>query len=225
VLHKLMQQDPIVPVGPAETNRPTPLISRPPHDRKKSILPTIGVLIGAPLVALLLTLFVFQSYEVDGPSMETTLQHQDRLIVWKLPKTWAKITNNHYLPERGDIIIFVKKGLSEIDNSGSGEKQLIKRVIGVQGDRVVVNDGRITVYNDEHKEGYNPDAGQEFSEHITSYTSGKVDMIVGENEVFVAGDNRTNSLDSRSFGPVSSDDIVGKLVFRILPANKFDSYL
>src|SRR5882762_2580960 len=71
----------------------------PDHEGLKSILSTIAILIIAPLIALTLTAFVFQSYEVDGPSMETTLQNHDRLIVVKVPRTFARITHHSYIPK------------------------------------------------------------------------------------------------------------------------------
>ena len=73
---------------------------------------TIFILLLAPAIAVLLTLFVFQSYQVDGPSMEATLQNNDRLIVWKLPRTWAKVTGHQYIPKRGDVIILNESGLN-----------------------------------------------------------------------------------------------------------------
>ena len=102
-----------------------------------SLFSTVGILLLAPLIAVLLTLFVFQSYQVDGPSMETTLQNNDRLIVWKLPRTWARVTGHQYVPGRGDIIILNESGLSTY-GSNSDTKQLVKRVIGLPGDRVVI---------------------------------------------------------------------------------------
>ncbi len=218
-----MQQDPIVPVSPAPANQPGPTVGGGTSRRSSGILSTIAILIAAPLVALLLTSFVFQSYEVDGPSMETTLQHQDRLIVWKLPRTLARITKHSYLPARGNIVIFVKRGLNEFGTGG--DKQLVKRVIGLPGDRVVVNRGKITIYNAEHPDGYNPDVGQNFSDGIDDFTNGQVDLVVAENEIFVCGDNRPNSLDSRSFGTVPTSDLVGRLAFRIFPVNKFKSFI
>lgn len=224
-----MQQEPSIPTTGANTTPDEP--ENPIHTGSgtksdgawKGALSTIAILIAAPLIAVLLTAFVFQSYEVDGPSMETTLQNRDRLIVWKMPRTLSRITKHEYVPARGDVIVFVKHGVYE---QGSGaEKQLIKRVIGVPGDRVVVADGYITIYNDIHPDGFNPDAGQEFTDNITKPTTGNVDITVGDNEVFVSGDNRTNSLDSRSFGTVASNDIVGKMVLRIFPLNSFESFL
>lgn len=187
----------------------------------KSILATIGILLLAPAIAIILTVFVFQSYEVDGPSMETTLQNKDRLIVYKLPKTWANITNKKYQPDRGDIIIFTRKGT--IDYNESQNKQLIKRVIGVPGDRVVIKDGTVTIYNSEHPDGFDPDAGKPYAK-VNFDTPGNVDLTVDDNEVFVMGDNRHNSLDSRAFGTVQDKHIVGKLSLRVYPFNKLDAY-
>lgn len=197
---------PELPEEPPET---------PQREGLKSIVSTLGILIAAPIVALLLTAFVFQSYEVDGPSMETTLENHDRLLVLKLPRTVSKIMHNDYIPNRGDIIIFNTNAVQDGTGDG-GEKQLIKRVIGLPGDRVVVKDGHITIYNKEHPSGYDPDKAGEWGEVITT-TTGNVDVIVNQGEVFVCGDNRTNSLDSRVLGSVPAKDIVGKLIFRIYP--------
>ncbi len=192
----------------------------------KSVASTMFIIIATPLLALLLITYVFQSYEVDGPSMETTLQNADRLIVWKAPRTLAQISGHDYIPNRGDIIIFHKT--SGVDSAyETGDRQLIKRVIGVPGDRVVVKDGKVTVYNDQNVNGFNPDEvssnESDFSEN-TEKTGTYDDYTVNEGEVFVMGDNRPNSLDSRVFGPVKSHEIVGKLSFRIYPFNKFEHF-
>lgn len=190
-------------------------------DGLKSTFTTLAILIAAPLIAILLTTFIFQSYEVDGESMETTLQNNDRLIVWKAPVTFAKLTSSTYIPARSEIIIFHKQETSSA--LGTGDKQLIKRVIGLPGERVVVQDGSIRVYNAEHPDGFDPDATGQYT--ITAETTpGTVDITVPEGEVFVVGDNRTNSLDSRVLGPIRSDEIIGELSFRIFPFNKAKHY-
>lgn len=200
--------------------QPGPIVPEEPKKKKSLLresLSTIGILGMALLVAIGLITFVFQSYQVDGPSMETTLQNQDRLIVWKVQRTWARITHNDYIPGRGDVIVFVERGLAQYGQDNS--KQLIKRVIGLPGERVVVRDGSITVYNKEHPEGFNPDKTLPYGENIP-YTSGNVDVLLGNDEIFVCGDNRPDSLDSRIFGPIKPDQIVGKLMIRVFPANK-----
>jgi len=191
------------------------------RDSKKNIISTILILIAAPAIAFLLTAFVFQSYEVDGPSMESTLQNHDRLVVLKSGKTWSKITGKKYIPKRGEIIIFTLRGSSE---TGEGDRQLIKRVIGLPGDRIVVQDGFLTVYNKQHPDGFSPDKTGGYADTLASTTPGRVDITVKENEIFVCGDNRPNSLDSRIFGPISSDDVVGNLTLRIYPFSKFGAF-
>ena len=190
------------------------------HEDLKGLSSLILIFFMAPLVAFLLTLFVFQSYQVDGQSMETTLQHNDRLIVSKIPRTWANVTGHDYIPNRGDIIVFHRKNLQEF---GEADKQLIKRVIALPGERVVVKDGTLTVYNAENPGGFQPDKTMDYGAVIGT-TQGRVDLVVGKDEVFVSGDNRGNSLDSRSFGPIKAHEIAGKLEYRVFPFNKAESF-
>lgn len=205
--------------GPAApTSGAQAVVPPEPTPKKKegwrSVASTITILLVAPLVALFLTAFVFQSYQVDGPSMETTLSHNDRLLVWKVPRTWAKITGNDYIPKRGDVVIFNERNLPEFGQQVS--KQLIKRVIALPGERIVVKDNNVIVYNKEHPKGLRPDKTLPYGTVIHD-TNGDVDIKVPEGHIFVMGDNRTNSLDSRSFGPVAAKEIVGKLVMRVWP--------
>ena len=221
-----MHQDPIVPQprGSESTPPPTPWQDFGKSKRReswKSALSTILILIIAPIIALTLTAFVFQSYEVDGQSMETTLQDHDRLIVWKIPRTIARITGNDSIPARGDIVVFVKHGIEEYDPDQ--DKQLIKRVIGLPGERVVIHGDTVTIYNSEHPEGFNPDTQGDYTP-VKTNTQSNVDIIVPDGEIFVAGDNRGNSLDSRVFGPIPARDVVGTLAYRIFPLNKAESF-
>lgn len=217
---------PVMPTPPGGSSPVLPPSSpnKNRHNREglKSIVATILILLMAPLLALSITALVFQSYEVDGPSMESTLDNQDRLIIWKAGRTWSRVTNEPYLPERGTVIVFVKKGL--YDFNGDREKQLIKRIIGLPGERVVVKDGAITVFNDENPDGFNPDKTMDYGKTLRGETIGNTDIIVRENEVFVVGDHRDNSLDSRSFGSVPAEDIVGTLAARILPLSKIQTF-
>lgn len=224
------------PLG--DTPLPTPPVGVAPHPtipaappsmsgsgKKKSgersglheLLSTIGILFTALVVAFLMITFVFRSYQVDGPSMETTLQNTDKLIIWKVPRTIASITHHAYIPNRGDVIVFTQSGLSQFGQQDT--KQLIKRVIGLPGDRVVVSNGEYTIYNKSNPKGFNPDKTLSYGKNIPQ-TSGDIDVTLGPNQLFVSGDNRPDSLDSRAFGPINANQVVGKLVLRVFPIDK-----
>jgi len=179
----------------------------------REIISTAVVLVLVVVLAFGLISFVFQSYQVSGPSMQTTLHNGNHLIVWKVPRTWARITGHPYVPQRGDIIVFNEPGLN-ID--GSDNPQLIKRVIGLPGDRVVVRNGTITIYNKAHPNGFNPDKTLPYHKAI-GYTAGDLDITLNQNQIFVCGDNRSDSTDSRVFGPIELNNIVGKLALRVTP--------
>src|SRR5690606_9339317 len=170
--------------------------------------------------ALFLTAFVFQSYEVDGPSMEPTLHDNDRLIVNKTGRTWAKIFSSDYNPQRYDIVVFNQNSSGP---DGSEHKQLIKRVIGVPGDRVVIKDGKVTVYNQQNPDGFAVDE-QGPHANIVEYTDGHIEQNVEDGEIFVMGDNRKNSLDSRAFGAIDSEEVVGTLSVRIYPFGSMEKF-
>jgi len=190
-----------------------------PTSASGQIVSVAIVLASAILLALLIKAFLFQPYIVDGQSMETTLQDNDRLIVNKIPRTIARIDSHAYIPQRGDIIIFNQSGLPGY----TGEKQLIKRVIGLPGDHVVIKDGAITIYNASDPHGFNPDTSLHY--RISSpITIGDIDLTLGQNQIFVCGDNRNNSEDSRYFGPVNVNNVVGKLALRILPLGQAERF-
>ncbi len=194
--------------------------AKPPRDWS-SVLSTIGLFLLAPIIAFFITTFAFQSYQVDGQSMETTLQNNDRLIVEKIPRSWAKITRHPYLPHRGDIVVFNQTGF--FGNGGAVSKQLIKRVIALPGEHIVIKKGAVTIYNNQYPQGFNPDQTAKYK-LASAQTSGDVDLTVPAGTIFVCGDNRANSEDSRFFGPVSSGNIVGKLIFRIFPLGNAQKY-
>ncbi len=146
--------------------------------------------------------------------MEKTLYTGDRLIVDRLPVTWAQLQNKQYVPNRGQIIVF-KNPLFAVGNS---DEYIVKRVIAFAGERVVLKDGKYTVYNNEHPDGFNPDDANHGEPG--SPTSGTVDTVVPEGTIFVSGDHRQGSysLDSRNgLGNIPLFDIVGPVSFRIYP--------
>lgn len=218
-----MEQHNNIVETPAEQHTPeaaaphTPDSNHTKHQRMRSLFANIGILLLAPVLAVLLTVFVFQSYQVDGPSMEQTLQNNDRLIVWKLPRTWARITGHQYVPKRGDIIILTESGLSNYGNTDN-TKQLVKRVIGLPGDRIVIKNNVLTVYNSAHPNGFQPDTTLPYGQDgAIPPTTNDLDIQLSATQLFVCGDNRPNSLDSRTFGPIETSQVIGKLVARILP--------
>jgi signal peptidase I len=184
----------------------------------KNIASTVAILAIAPILAIFLTIFVFQSYEVYGMSMETTLQNGDRLIVQKFSKNWSSIRGKDYVPQRHEIVVFDKPTF--LSGSTGDVDHLIKRVIGLPGERVVLADGKYTIYNEDNPDGFDPDEGQEYAKDILN-TPGEVDITVGQKEIFVSGDNRSNSLDSRNFGAINTNSITGIATIRFVPINAF----
>jgi signal peptidase I len=170
---------------------------------------------------LLINNFVFRSFNVIGPSMEPTMQTGDRLIVNRLPVTVAQLQNTSYVPERGQIIVFRNPHFSR----GIEDEFLVKRVIGLPGERVVLKDGSYTVYTNEDPDGFNPDDMN--NDEPGTPTTGEVDMIVPQGELFVSGDHRQGSFsyDSRNgLGTIPLYDIVGPVSFRIFPFNEVRSF-
>lgn len=158
--------------------------------------------------------FVFRSFNVEGPSMEKTLYTGDRLIVNRLPVTWAQLQNKQYVPERGQIIVFKNPQFTV----GNPDEYIVKRVIGFASERVVLKDGRYTVYNSAHPQGFNPDDANHGEPG--SPTSGSTDVVVPEGTLFVSGDHRQGnySFDSRNgLGYIPLYDVIGPVSMRIFP--------
>jgi signal peptidase I len=194
--------------------------SEPAKEKKVSglreILSFLGIIVLALAFAFLIITYVFRSYSVDGPSMEPTLQNNDKLIVWKLPRTWAMITGHQYVPKRGDIIVFNEANLSVCGQDTS--RQLIKRVIGLPNNKVVIKNGKVMIYDHNHPNGFNPDTQLGYNKtHFIPYTTGNETIQLNSHQLFVLGDNRTVSCDSRYFGPINTSQVVGQLVLRFLP--------
>jgi signal peptidase I len=169
-----------------------------------------GLILIAFLLALLIKTFVIQAFFIPSKSMEPTLEVSDRVIVNKFVYDFRD-------PRRGEIVVFENPQLQEPDRSppaafwhwlieGLGftadpNKDFIKRVIGVPGDTMEVRRGIVFVNGERLREPYARQRGDRSDHGPTT---------VGENEVFVMGDNRANSQDSRVIGPVPLDNIVGK---------------
>ncbi len=161
------------------------------------------------LVILLLFSFVFKQVEVDGTSMNDTLLHKERVV----------ISDAFYKPEYGDIVV--------ISNEVFGDIPLIKRVIATEGQWINIEDG--IVYVGDTKDSMEP-KGNEFTSHARTesivspeYGYHTYPLQVPEGTVFVLGDNRSISLDSRtqSVGFIDNRQIIGKALYRVYPFEKF----
>ena len=196
------------------------------HPLARDILSLVIFVALVVLGTMMLNAFVFRSYNVVGVSMENTLHGDDRIIVNRIPVTVSHFLGQEYVPERGQIIVFAN---GEADGpltcgvqNGVSDQYIIKRVIAFPGERVTVVDGVLTVYNDEYPDGFHPDETTRKSDTDgpKKYTSGEVDMVVPDGEIFVSGDNRegSHSFDSRNgLGTVPYCRIIGPAIMRLFP--------
>ncbi len=170
---------------------------------KENIKDWIKTVSTAVVSAIIIMQFVMPT-NVYGGSMEPTFLHNDYLLVSR--QAYA----GNRMPQRGDVIVFE----SELKDEEGNNKVLIKRIIGLPGDRIAVNSGRVYINGELIEENYIKD----------DYTTGKVmPMEVNEDSYFCMGDNRIRSRDSRdvSVGTVKKEKILGKVFFRVYPFEKF----
>lgn len=193
-------------------------------ERHQALKDALGILVFVICVLLgtvFINAFIFRSFNVEGPSMESTMFTGDRLIVNRIPVTFAQLQNKAYVPERGQIIVFK----NPLFTPGTGEEFIVKRVIAFPGERVVLKDGKFTVYNKAHPDGFNPDDANHGEPG--PYTSGEVDEIVQEGTLFVSGDHRAEgySKDSRNgLGLIPLYDVIGPVTVRIFPFDKIRTF-
>ena len=151
-------------------------------------------------LALVIIVFLYQPVKVEGTSMAPLLTDQERIFINKFGYRFEPI-------ERGDVVVF----WYPLDRS----KSFIKRVIGLPGDTIEIQSGRLFVNGKELQEPYVP----------ASYLDGSslLPRVLPPNNYFVMGDHRDSSNDSRMFGPVPRQYIYGKAVFAYWPVDHFGS--
>lgn len=179
-----------------------------------------GLLLAALLVAVLIKTFIVQPFYIPSGSMIPTLEVNDRVMVLKLSYQWSD-------PARGDIVVFENPYAPEADESipeamvrsvlealgirTSTYDDLIKRVVATGGEEIVITGNQIYVDGVRLEEPFLAPGVQ---------MSDVGPLVVPEDHVFVMGDNRNSSSDSRVFGPVPESEIIGRAVLRIWPLDR-----
>lgn len=159
---------------------------------------SLQVVLPALILALTVHLFLAQATIVYGQSMEPNLYERQRLII-------DKVSYHFFPPKRNDIVVIAMPDMDEM---------LVKRVIGLPGETVEVRQGVVYVNNEPLPEPFPHDLGYQSMEPT----------VLGPLNYFVMGDNRDNSNDSRSFGPVQREYILGRVWLRYWPLDQFTKF-
>ena len=210
---------PVVSPPDAPVRRP-PSDGGPPGDTVPGARPTIPprprrgrrwliewavVLVVAIVVAVGIRTFVVQTFFIPSASMEPTLMIGDRILV-------DKVSYHLHAIHRGDIVVFATP---PGEDAGPDVKDLVKRVIGLPGETISSAGGQVVINGKPLKEPWLVPG---------TVTTGITTQKVPPGEVFVMGDNRSDSQDSRFFGPIHTSLIVGKVVVKIWPLTSFHFY-
>jgi signal peptidase I len=174
--------------------------AKPRRRWRRTALEWLGVIGGGIAIALLVEAFLIQAFWIPSPSMEPTLDVGDRVLVNKLSYKFHDVN-------RGDVVVFERPPGASTGQDGE-IKDLIKRVVAVGGDTVEAKEGNVYVNGEQIDEDYLEPGTPTDNLPLTT---------IPEGQVFVMGDNRTNSEDSRIFGPIDEDAIVGRAFIRVLP--------
>lgn len=168
----------------------------------------IAVALGA---AMLVRVFVLQQFYISGPSMETSLFQDDRVLVNKLSYRFQDIS-------RGDVIVFdrvtTSGGIVEHDD-------LIKRVVAIGGDSIQIKKCEVIVNGVEVKEPYLGDFQNQLDLNALCRVVDMPALTVPEEQLFVMGDNRSESFDSRSFGTIPEKLVIGRAFAVVWPLGNF----
>ncbi len=161
------------------------------------------------VLAYLIRLFILQPFVVEGSSMFPRFETNDFLIV-------DKLSYHIHEPARGDIIVF------KYPLDPTGQTNYVKRVIGLPGETVRIQDGKVIIINSDHPQGFVLDEPYLSTGNTTtlSATSGTNDFLVPASNLFVLGDNRHASSDSREWGFLPREDVIGRVFVEAYPFDK-----
>jgi signal peptidase I len=201
--------------APAEDAEPADEVEATPAtapDRLRSAVEWVAVIVGALVVALVVKTFLFQAFYIPSGSMEPTLEKGDRVLVNKLSYDLHDVN-------RGDVIVFE---LDPDEVGADGIKDLIKRVVGLPGDVIETRDGVVYVDDQPLDEPYLAD-GTTTGSPSDGQNPGIERQTVPDGHVYVLGDNRSNSADSRYRGPIPIESIVGRAFVLVWPPGDIGS--
>ena len=169
------------------------------------IFETLKIIVIAFLIVMPIRYFLFQPFLVKGSSMLPNFENRDYLLVDEISFRFRE-------PQRGEIIVFKPPTESS--------SRYIKRVVGLPRETIEIRAGEIKVFQNGSQE---PDILKE-SDYLDEsvFTSGDIKINLSDSEFFVLGDNRQFSSDSRSFGALDRENIVGRVFFRAFPFDKLD---
>ncbi|HEY4513885.1 MAG TPA: signal peptidase I [Candidatus Paceibacterota bacterium] len=197
--------DPVINVSPNDT--PEKGGAEYSSDTKQSSHSIFKYTLLALGLALFIRFFIATPYVVNGASMVPTFYDWHYLIV-------DKLIYDIYPPERGDIIVF------KLPQDPS--RSLIKRVIGLPGEEVKIEDSKITIFNSENKDGLV--LSEPYLDPKDVVRGDQLEITLGEGEYFVLGDNRRASADSRLWGKLPESYITGRVDLRLFPLNMIDIF-
>lgn len=166
------------------------------------IIDLVKIIVLAFIIVWPIHRFIMQPFLVSGPSMEPNFYDCDYLIV-------EEVSYHFNRPKRGEVVVF--------RSPQNPKNWLIKRVIGLPGERIVIHGGDVFIYNEQNRDGIKLKEDYLFS---GLRTGGDIDIVLKDNEYYLLGDNRNVSLDSRTFGPVQGKLIIGKAWIRAWPLAK-----
>jgi signal peptidase I len=164
----------------------------------------IKVFLFAVVIIVPIRYFLVQPFFVRGASMEPNFSNGEYLVVDELSYRFRE-------PQRGEVVVF--------RFPGQPSQFFIKRIVGLPGDTVRIEEGRVVIHNKDHPEGAMLDESFYLPEHTR--TGGQNMVELGENEYFVLGDNRAASSDSRMWGALPQKAIIGRTWIRAFPFDRF----
>lgn len=178
----------------------------------------IKVFFWALVIIIPIRVFLFQPFFVQGESMEPNFKDGDYLIINELGYKHTEVG----ISERNLVTVNAFKKINRNDvivfrYPNDRRQFFIKRVIGLPGERVKIEEGKVVIYNEQNPEGFVLE-----EQYLTKnlYTKGSYDVELDEEHYYVLGDNRNASSDSRVWGPLPANDIMGRVLIRAWPLNK-----